>query len=157
MCVLCPPVSLLCPYYEVSGFQPQVVDNTETRIYASPQIHFQPPLRQSMHVRDDKNKGHTMGTFFSFIPAFCSCGCLFVHVFNLIFVIAIRCNIRHQHEHCFILLKVTEWDNLSCFVVSFQDNIFSQVRVLPFPSYPFRINQVPHAFICFQTSSSDYY
>ena len=39
----------------------------------------------------------------------CPCGCLFVHLFNLIFLIAIWCKIHSQHEHSFIWLKVSEW------------------------------------------------
>ena len=66
-CVCCgfwPPVSLACPNYEVVGLQHQSVANTEPRLYTPPQMHFQDPPLQSIHVRYDKNEGHTMGTFF---------------------------------------------------------------------------------------------
>ena len=76
----------------------------------------------------------------------CPCVCLFVHIFNLIFVISIQCKIHYQHEHWFICRKITEGDNFSCFFCIFQYLILSWVLVLPFPLYPFVINQVPLAF-----------
>ena len=66
--------------------------------------------------------------------------CLFVHVFNLIFVISIRWKIHSQHKHFFICLMIMERDNFYCFICSFQDFILSRVHALPFPLHPFAIN-----------------
>ena len=70
----------------------------------------------------------------------CPCGCLSVHVFNMIFVIAVRCKIHSQNENFLILLNISEWVIFSCLIGSFQDFILSWVCALPFPSYSFITN-----------------
>ena len=45
-------------------------------------------------------------------------GCLFVHLFDLIFIVAIRREVHFQHKNCFICMKISGGHNLLALLVA---------------------------------------
>ena len=74
-------------------------------------------------------------------------GWLFVHVFNLILLVAIWCEVHSQNGYWFICINTSEGDNVIWFISSIQNFVLSRVCAFPFPLSQFLINHVPCHFI----------
>ena len=71
----------------------------------------------------------------------CPSGCIFVHAFNLIIIVAIWYKTHSQYCHCYICMQISEGGNFIRLIGGFPNFVLSWVYAFPFPLFTlFQLN-----------------